>query len=539
MPTRSSLSLRSLLLTIAICALSGILVLAVLAQINISRLLDANDKLLDTGRITQQQADVDMNHDAVRADVLAVLLFVKQGNPEGVAAARKDLDEHAGDLEKLFNDNLERLPPEARKLANDTKPTLQRYFEAARRIVANPDKDSAAELERFQNDFEALEIRLGDLTKAIEAYAASESQANASAVSQARFVIWLGAVVALGILSLVAWRVYQTSVPPLQRMAADTTRIARDGNLSITLGEVGCEEVQQVANAFNQLIVRQRAVVSQSHSTAGTIYKHMQELGALSGRVRTNAGAQSSLMQRAMAGFEESAESINVIAENASEAASAAEQAGKISQIGAQDVTNSTREFDSLAHTVKEIAAIITSLAHEANEISGVASAIRDIADQTNLLALNAAIEAARAGEQGRGFAVVADEVRKLAERTSNSTDQIFSRIEQIRAASENAVRGVENGVSSVTAGIERASSSARSVAEIPVAAANVVAGMHGIRDALAAQRSTQNEVARIIEQVSRDVHEASHDAESLDRLIEQTRSAMNALNETVHQFKV
>ncbi|MFT3733822.1 MAG: methyl-accepting chemotaxis protein [Rhodocyclaceae bacterium] len=539
MPTHSSLSLRSLLMTIAICALTGILVITVLAQINISRLLDANTKLLDTGRITQQQADVDMNHDAVRADVLAVLLFVTQGNQDGVASARKDLEEHAGDLEKLFNDNMARLPPEARRIADDTKPTLQRYFEAARRIVAQPDKDSAAELERFQADFEALETKLGDLTKAIEAYAASETEANAAAVSQARFIIWLGAALALGILSVVAWRVYQTSVPPLQRMAADTTRIARDGNLSVTLSEAGCQEVQQVATAFNQLIVRQRAVVSQSHSTAGTIHKHMQELGSLSSRVRTNAGEQSNLMQRAMAGFEESAESINVIAENASDAASAAERAGKISQAGAQDVTNSTREFDNLAHTVKEIAAIITSLAHEANEISGVASAIRDIADQTNLLALNAAIEAARAGEQGRGFAVVADEVRKLAERTSSSTDQIFSRIEQIRAASENAVRGVENGVSAVTAGIERASSSARSVAEIPAAAANVVSGMHGIRDALAAQRSTQNEVARIIEQVSRDVQEASNDAESLDRLIEQTRSAMNALNETVHQFKV
>ncbi|KAF7600302.1 MAG: hypothetical protein CGU28_06665 [Candidatus Dactylopiibacterium carminicum] len=449
-------TISALLLALSLAAILSLVFTALVGQINVARMESSNAAVLETGRLARVQGDVDMMHDAIRADVYKALLAAQRQESD-LASARDDFAKHAQQLRKNFADNLNALPAEARNLASTVQPVLERYVTTAGNIVAQPTANADAQLEAFNADFSALETQLEKLTDAIEADALAQTETASAAIRHSRLIDLLVAGTAILILlgaTLWAWR---GSVLALQALARDAEDIAHSGDLSRTLRAQGCAEVKRLAEAIGKMLLRQREVVSQVHRSADLVQHNMGQLGGLAGRVRQQAGTQDDMVQRALRGFEEAAEGIEMVAGNAQRAVEAAQSAGTISQQGSQVVRAATDELGNLTQAVHEVSSIIASLAREAGEISGVVSAIREIADQTNLLALNAAIEAARAGEQGRGFAVVADEVRKLAERSSQATDQVFHLIERIDEASRTAVTKVEHSVEAVTGGITRA----------------------------------------------------------------------------------
>jgi methyl-accepting chemotaxis protein len=531
------ISMGMLLSALALTAIVALGVSGGVALLSVTRLADSNTTVLRTGNVARVQGDVDMMHDAIRADVYKALLSTHSGG--GLDEARKSFEEHAKELREGFASNLPVLPAEARKLADLAQPVLERYASSAASIIAQPSADATAQLATFNADFEALEVQLGHVTDAIEASAKDQTDEAAAMVGRAKFTVLGSALVAIVLLCGVALWVHRVSVPNLRRLAREAERIAESGDLTQAPAVAGNAEVRQVAEAIGRMLVRQREVVAQAHRSADEIHRSMQVLGGLSESVRKHAEEQDGMARHAMQGFEGVAESVELVAGNAQRAVAAAQQAGSVSENGAGAVRRTSEELNGLTHAVQDVSTIIASLAREATEISSVVSVIREIADQTNLLALNAAIEAARAGEQGRGFAVVADEVRKLAERTSSSTDQIFSVIARIEQASGAAVRSVDCSVDAVSKGIARAVESADAVAEIPQAAAQVISGMRDISDALAAQRQTHHEIAELIERVSQAAHNASEDAHTLDNLVQQTQTSMSALSDAVRQFKV
>ena len=192
----------------------------------------------------------------------------------------------------------------------------------------------------------------------------------------------------------------------------------------------------------------------------------------------------------------------------------------------------------SIAGTVQSSATRIGELGEHSERVSSIVSVIKGIADQTNLLALNAAIEAARAGEQGRGFAVVADEVRQLAQRTTNSTQEIAAMIEKIQAATQAAMSDMEVGVRQVNGGVDLANQAGEAVVSINASSDNVVRVVNQISLALREQTAASHDVARTVERLAQ---MAQQNSEAIDETVQTAVSLdalANDLNRQIGQFR-
>ena len=215
-----------------------------------------------------------------------------------------------------------------------------------------------------------------------------------------------------------------------------------------------------------------------------------------------------------------------------------AETSGRISQSGASVIGSAIQEMGNIAGTVRASSEAVAQLGNQSQQIASIVNVIREIADQTNLLALNAAIEAARAGEQGRGFAVVADEVRKLAERTTQSTLEIAGMVGQIQAGANNAVSSMDVGVSQVEAGVNLASQAGDSIAQIKDGAGRVDAAVISISDALREQTAASQDIARNVEQIACQAENNHNQALATSTAAAELENLARQLRQSIARFK-
>lgn len=319
---------------------------------------------------------------------------------------------------------------------------------------------------------------------------------------------YLGVSGALGVgvavASLMACRVL--FMQPLGELRDTIRAMTRDGDLSrralVSGGQVG-----EVGAIFNGLIESLQGIVGKVIFDAQRVYEAADLLSGYAGQVADGSTSQRDAAELMASAIEQMTAGATAVADHASQTASNAKAARELSVHGGEVATSASREIERIACSVADSARVIASLGERSEAISGIVKVIHEIADQTNLLALNAAIEAARAGEQGRGFAVVADEVRKLAERTSSATREIGSMITAIQAETKSAIAVIDTGSVQAHAGADLARKAADSLDQINQGAAQTMERIDAIAVAINAH---SHEAERIVGHVRQIMEMAS-----------------------------
>jgi methyl-accepting chemotaxis protein len=324
----------------------------------------------------------------------------------------------------------------------------------------------------------------------------------------------------------------------VRELAKTATKLA-NGELTARVDWDSKDELGDVGRAFNQMAAEFSSLISQVRQSADQVANAAAAQTSTAERVSEVSGKQTEQAANAAASIDSLNMAVKEIAQKTLDVVASANDASTMADEGQQVVNRAVLGIKQVAVTVSESAQLMASLGQRSDQIGQIVNVIKDIAEQTNLLALNAAIEAARAGEQGRGFAVVADEVRKLAERTATATAEISKMISAIQSETGNAVATMEKGSIEVNDGVGLANQAGQSLQNINNSVKGVVNMIAQISDATRSQSETTNEITSRVDQIA---DMAKENAASIDETTHASRDLQKLsghLQQVVSRFKL
>ncbi|MDK9725741.1 MAG: methyl-accepting chemotaxis protein [Sterolibacteriaceae bacterium MAG5] len=457
------------------------------------------------------------------------------------------------------------------EMTANSKVITTRFEQLERIVVSEKGKQQLADMKKARSDYtehrkqylemvksgskdDANRFLTGTLKAKLEAYvqsigglidhqAAKMEKLNTETVSLAAGLkaINLGlsllVVIVAVVTATVVVRVVGKALGGEVQYANEIAREIAAGNLGIQVTTAPGDSTSLLAS-MRTMRDRLRDMVASIGASATQVGQAARDLAAASRSVAEASNKQSEATSATAAAVEQMTVGIGQIADSAAEASALSVHSEDLSRKGSAVIHSAADEMGKIADSVESSSSIIATLEQQSNEISAVVNVIKEIADQTNLLALNAAIEAARAGEQGRGFAVVADEVRKLAERTTASTQEIAATIQQIQGGTKNAVQSMVAGVEQVRSGTELAQQAGASIVEIESEAQRVVGVVNDITNSLKEQTAASNEIARNIENIASMVEENNSAAARAATAAHQLEELAAGLSRSIGTFR-
>ncbi|CAG0993930.1 Methyl-accepting chemotaxis protein II [Burkholderiales bacterium] len=413
----------------------------------------------------------------------------------------------AADVDKLKQSiNL----PKGKAIFAEVLEQRERYIAGQEKLVGHIEQGRTEEAKRFLN--EELRPILGKYQAALDSFARFQTelvdaagQAAHESYTQAQWMTLALLGCALVVAAVLGSWIIRSVTRPLGGEPEEAKRVVEriaQGHLTNEIRlKPGDQDSLLAATAKMQANLRK--IVADLKASAEGVSGAAQQLSSSSSQVAAATAHQSEAASSMAAAVEQMTVSISHVSDSAREAHSVTANTGSQSEEGSSVIQATVNEMRGIAETVGEAARTIQDMGENSQKISSIVQVIKDVAEQTNLLALNAAIEAARAGEQGRGFAVVADEVRKLAERSAAATGEIRQMIEAVQSSAQAGVETMQTAVSRVDEGVNLAQRATDAMLAIRDGAKQVVEAVNEIANALKEQSIASNDIASNVEKIA------------------------------------
>jgi methyl-accepting chemotaxis protein len=490
--------------------------------------------------ILRNQMYADMMHDAISVDVQMSLL------PNEDA---QSLDEIAGDLKQHSEQLIEALGKNEDVISSQktlaalkkTMPILQNYIASAKVIVslARTDKASAQKkIDAFHELFVALEDEMEALTQLIETDMSAIQVLAEGEKSDAVTVLVVLSIIGSVITMTLSLYVIKGITESINCLIFAAERVA-SGDLTVQIDTSSKDEIGRLASSMEKMKTHLMQVISHISQMSSKVFVSVEEIAVVSSETTSNMSQQRVETEQVATAMNEMTATVHEVARNVSSAAASAQKASDETRVSGEIVEQAIAGIKLLAHQIGDASDIINKFEKHSHNISSVLEVIKSIAEQTNLLALNAAIEAARAGEQGRGFAVVADEVRTLASRTQQSTGEINEMIGQLQSGAKSSVEAMNKSREQAVLAVGSAEKAGAALTAIASTMSQITDLSAQIATAAEGQTSVSEEINRNITHINEAAVFTTNGTAKTGDAVSNLAKLTAELQNLVQQFKV
>jgi methyl-accepting chemotaxis protein len=501
---------------------------------------DESDTLLFTHQTVPLAliADVAEYFQRVRVNTRDIILAQKdeeiQAYAQKIASYRERVAQKTDEFEKTI-------------LSQEVRDEFKVFKET--RVDYGKHLDELEALSRANKDAEAFALLKGDMSISAKAeedaisklaemkVKSAHERADANTAAADAAMTAMVAVLGVGVLISIGLGLFISRI--ISRPVKDVVASIDNADLNMQFNSERKDEVGDLQRSFDRFVETIKGTLLQVSEASAAVASASSEISSSTEQMAAGAQEQTSQAGEVASAVEEMTKTIVENSRNASSTADTAKQAKLAAEQGGTVVEETVSGMKRIAGVVRQSAGTVQELGKSSDQIGEIIGVIDDIADQTNLLALNAAIEAARAGEQGRGFAVVADEVRKLAERTTKATKEIAGMIKKIQSDTKGAVTSMEEGTKEVDEGIKLADKAGSSLREIVGISQKVTDMVAQIAAASEQQSSASEQISKNVEAISSVTNESAAGVQQIARAAEDLNRLTENLQQLLNKFKL